>query len=373
MGRSDDPDTRTPATPRDEVATVRRQVADLGKHAGILALREPVPFDIVTGVSERQQPATVPVGPPVSRVGADLFRRASDRVVAELGRRAPQLTWSVSRVESGHQVHLHVKGDLVRPGQTEPWDETLCHRMVGGGAHVVPDTLADPAYSDLPLAQRFRGYAGMPIQGEDGAAFGVLCGLAAEPLEDVNGVDEDFMRLLAGLLSDVLDGARLSDFAHAAERSAMVLAQTDHLTGLVNRRGWDLAMEQALEGLESYGDHMSVVIMDLDNLKEINDTDGHEAGDEVLQAVGRVLSSLVRRDDVVARIGGDEFGVLLRNCSETEAGHRAADIAEGLERAGVMASLGHATATTRDEFDTMVADADRAMYQAKSARRTITD
>jgi diguanylate cyclase (GGDEF)-like protein len=115
---------------------------------------------------------------------------------------------------------------------------------------------------------------------------------------------------------------------------------------------------------------MSVVIMDLDNLKEINDSDGHEAGDEVLQAVGRVLSSLVRRDDVVARIGGDEFGVLLRNCAELEAGHRAADIAEGLERAGVMASLGNATATTAAEFDTMIAEADRAMYQAKSARRT---
>jgi diguanylate cyclase len=321
-------------------------------------------------VPQGQPPVNAPVGPTVSRVGADLFRRASDRVVAELGRRTPQMTWSVSRVESGHQVHLHVKGDLIRPGQTEPWEETLCRRMVQGGAHLVPDTKADPAYSDLAVTDRFRGYAGIPIQAEDGAAFGVLCGVTTEPLDAVLDIDEDFLRLLAGLLSDVLDGARLSDFAHAAERSALVLAQTDHLTGLVNRRGWDLAIEQAREGLESYGDHMSVVIMDLDNLKEINDADGHEAGDEVLQAVGRVLSSLVRRDDVVARIGGDEFGVLLRNCAELEAGHRAADIAEGLERAGVMASLGNATATTAAEFDTMIAEADRAMYQAKSARRT---
>jgi diguanylate cyclase (GGDEF)-like protein len=245
--------------------------------------------------------------------------------------------------------------------------------MVEGAAHVVTDTMADPAYSDLEMSERYRGYAGIAIQAEDGAAFGVLCGVTAEPLDEAVDIDEDFLRLLAGLLSDVLDGARLSDFAHAAERSALVLAQTDHLTGLVNRRGWDLAIEQAREGLESYGDHMSVVIMDLDNLKEINDKDGHEAGDEVLQAVGRVLSSLVRRDDVVARIGGDEFGVLLRNCSSLEADHRAADIDEGLERAGVLASLGHATATTPDEFDTMVAEADRAMYQTKSARRSLTD
>ena len=284
------------------------------------------------------------------------------------------MTWSVSRVESGHQVHLHVRGDLIQVGQTEPWEQTLCRRMVAGGHHVVPDTLEDPAYADLPLAREFRGYAGMPISGDDGSTFGVLCGVRSTPMGPDPDIDVELLSLLAGLLADVLDGARMSDFAHAAERSALVLAQTDHLTGLVNRRGWDLAMAQARESLESYGDHMSVVIMDLDRLKEVNDTDGHEAGDELLRRVGQVVTSLVRRDDVVARIGGDEFGVLLRNCSEAEADHRASDIAGGLQAAEVAVSLGHATATTSGEFATMVAGADKAMYQAKTARRAaLTD
>jgi diguanylate cyclase (GGDEF)-like protein len=295
-------------------------------------------------------------------------------VVAELGRRAPQLTWSVSRVESGHQVHLHVKGDLLQVGQTVPWEETLCRRMVQGGAHLVPDTLADPVYADLALASEFRGYAGMPIRGDDGSPFGVLCGVTDQPLSGNIDLDEEFLALLAGLLSDVLDGARLSDSAHAAERSALVVAQTDHLTGLVNRRGWDLAVEQARESLESYGDHMSVVIMDLDGLKQVNDSEGHEAGDDLLRRVAGVLSGLVRRDDVVARIGGDEFGVLLRNCSEAEAAHRADDISGGLHAAELAVSIGHATATTAGEFGTMVAEADRAMYEVKTARRsTLTD
>lgn len=305
----------------------------------------------------------------MSRVGADLFRRASDRVVAELGRRAPEMTWSVSRVESGHQVHLHVKGDLIQVGQTVPWEETLCRQMAAGGARVVPDTLADPTYADIASAQVFRGYAGMPIQADDGTAFGVLCGVTRAPMSKDLDFDEEVLALLAGLLSDVLDGARLSDSAHAAERSALVLAQTDHLTGLVNRRGWDLAIEQARESLESYGDHMSVVMIDLDGLKQVNDSEGHEAGDELLQGVARVLTRLVRRDDVVARIGGDEFGVLLRNCAEAEADHRASDISHGLHEAEVAASLGHATATTSVEFLTMVSTADKAMYEAKSARR----
>jgi diguanylate cyclase (GGDEF)-like protein len=241
--------------------------------------------------------------------------------------------------------------------------------MVGGGSHIVSDTLEDPTYADSPRARDFRGYAGMPIFSEDGSAFGVLCGVADRPLGQQLDVDVELLSVLAGLLSDVLDGARMSDFAHAAERSALVLAHTDHLTGLVNRRGWDLAMRQARESLESYGDHMSVVILDLDRLKEVNDTEGHEAGDELLRRVGRVLTGLVRRDDVVARTGGDEFGVLLRNCSEAEADHRASDIADGLDAAEIAVSIGHATATTSAEFATMVAAADKAMYEAKSARR----
>ncbi|MFY9913992.1 MAG: GGDEF domain-containing protein [Nocardioidaceae bacterium] len=305
-----------------------------------------------------------------SRAGTDLFRRASERVVAELGRRTTGMTWSVSRVEAGHQVHLHVRGGLIAAGETLPWEGSLCRRMVDGGAAIVADTLVDPAYADHPSATRFRGFAGMPIRGDDGSTFGMLCGVTSEPFTGDLGIDEKELELLTGLLADVLDGARLSDSAHAAERSALVLAQTDHLTGLVNRRGWDLAIDQARESLESYGDHMSVVIVDLDDFKAVNDREGHQAGDEQLRLTGRILSGLVRRDDVVARIGGDEFALLLVNCSETEADHREADIFDGLNAQGVTASTGHATATTAAEFDTLIAMADQAMYRAKTARRS---
>ncbi len=280
------------------------------------------------------------------------------------------MTWSVSRVEAGHQVHLHVRGGLIAAGETLPWEGSLCRRMVDGGAAIVADTLVDPAYADHPAATRFRGFAGMPIRGDDGSTFGMLCGVTSEPFTGDLGIDEKELELLTGLLADVLDGARLSDSAHAAERSALVLAQTDHLTGLVNRRGWDLAIEQARESLESYGDHMSVVIVDLDDFKAVNDREGHQAGDEQLRLTGRILSGLVRRDDVVARIGGDEFALLLVNCSETEADHREADIFDGLNAQGVTASTGHATATTAAEFDTLIAMADQAMYRAKTARRS---
>jgi diguanylate cyclase (GGDEF)-like protein len=224
-------------------------------------------------------------------------------------------------------------------------------------------------YADLPLAQEYRGYAGMPIRADDGSVFGVLCGLSAEQLPSDLPFDEELLELLAELLSDVLDSARLSDSAQAAERSALVISQTDHLTGLVNRRGWDLAIDQARDSLESYGDHMSVVIVDLDDFKQVNDSAGHSAGDETLREVGQILTALVRRNDVVARTGGDEFGILLVKCAEPEAERRAAYISAAVNGAGVPASTGFATATTADEFNSLILAADKAMYRAKTSRR----
>jgi diguanylate cyclase (GGDEF)-like protein len=116
--------------------------------------------------------------------------------------------------------------------------------------------------------------------------------------------------------------------------------------------------------------------MDLDNLKEINDTDGHEAGDEVLQAVGRVLSSLVRRDDVVARIGGDEFGILLENADEQVAHETAARLIDSIadceflhegNELPLSVAIGVGLIDASDTAATVMSRADEEMYRRKAA------
>src|SRR5207244_7397167 len=111
------------------------------------------------------------------------------------------------------------------------------------------------------------------------------------------------------------------------------LADHDPLTGLFNRRRFEREFSRELSAAGRYGGGGAVLIIDIDNFKHINDTLGHNAGDEVMMEVAHLLRERVRDTDILARLGGDEFGVLLP--------HAGADHAETLARALLDAVRGH--------------------------------
>src|SRR3954471_14109498 len=102
------------------------------------------------------------------------------------------------------------------------------------------------------------------------------------------------------------------------------LAHRDSLINLPNRRGFMRALERFIDRAKRYDEHSAMLFVDLDGLKMINDTFGHKAGDEALIQVAELLVGGVRRSDVVARIGGDEFGILLGHANESSAHETAA-------------------------------------------------
>jgi diguanylate cyclase (GGDEF)-like protein len=158
-----------------------------------------------------------------------------------------------------------------------------------------------------------------------------------------------------------------------AERArAQALAERDGLTGLYNRR----AGENLLANLVSSPERSdALVLFDIDHFKRINDTHGHQAGDEVLRQVARRCEGLLRGDDVFARWGGEEFLVLVRGTREdggiNAAEHlRLAVCSEPIDPAGtVSASFGVARFRPGDTLVTWIARADSALYAAKSAGR----
>jgi diguanylate cyclase (GGDEF)-like protein len=169
----------------------------------------------------------------------------------------------------------------------------------------------------------------------------------------------------------------------AAARSRMsaleACAEIDPLTELVNRRGFERELTRALAYVKRYGASAAIVYLDLDGFKPINDRHGHAAGDAVLKAAAMVLVRHVRGSDLVARIGGDEFVVLLWHIDEQDAQTKARALeaavahmtaTHGGATLSIGASAGAGMLLPLDTPASVLERADRAMYARKSARRT---
>ncbi|WNH47249.1 PAS domain S-box protein [Stenotrophomonas aracearum] len=164
----------------------------------------------------------------------------------------------------------------------------------------------------------------------------------------------------------------------ARQREARHLAEVDPLTELSNRRGFEAHLQEAITRVARTGQSASLMFLDLDNFKPINDTHGHLAGDAMLWAVATVLRNGVRDSDVVARLGGDEFAVILAGCSLRRARRIASDLLEAVrnlsvpwsvDRLVVGTSIGIAAISGGMSVDAAVAAADAQCYRAKALGR----
>ena len=159
------------------------------------------------------------------------------------------------------------------------------------------------------------------------------------------------------------------------EQQLRLQAEQDPLTGLANRRRFEQELEREIERCTRHGEHAALAVLDLDDFKRVNDVYGHATGDRLLTAVGAALQARRRATDVVARIGGDEFAVILIGVDERGAAMAAAGIAAAIaEHARVAglearASVGVAMIAPGVSADELFVRADGAMYKAKRAAR----
>lgn len=308
---------------------------------------------------------------------AEDFPAAAGLVLRYLRDNVPLASWSVTRVDGDEQTFLFLDEDGgydLRPGFVATWEAGFCVRMVQDGApNVAPDAGTVPGYVGAPILDAFpiRTYAGAPVYEPDGRLFGTICGLDPDDHkgDEVLARSGPVLQLLGQLLSMSLAADRLRARAERALQAATLVAETDPLTGLHNRRAWERLLQEEASVFARFHDPTAVVVLDLDLLKEVNDNRGHHAGDEYIRGAATALRLAAREADSVARLGGDEFGVLLRRCSQEEAGAVVERIYERLEAEGVAGSVGWAPISVIEGVESAMKEADSAMYRAKHRRR----
>jgi two-component system cell cycle response regulator len=182
--------------------------------------------------------------------------------------------------------------------------------------------------------------------------------------------------LVAGQL--LVRAIRFSIARHSQITSFKTAAHTDSLTGLSNRRAFDAELAQRMSERAENESSLSLMLLDIDHFKQLNDTYGHRAGDYVLSQLGKILSESLRESDVPARYGGEEFGIVLPRTDLTRAqpaGKRLVSTIAGTvfhfetNAIHVTASIGLAEAVVGDVPGTLLERADTALYAAKEAGR----
>jgi len=161
-------------------------------------------------------------------------------------------------------------------------------------------------------------------------------------------------------------------------RQALANALTDPVTGLNNRTALEQALAHQTELARRYSTPLSLLMLDIDFFKRVNDRHGHPAGDALLRELGSRLVECVRRSDVIFRYGGEEFAVLLNNTDRAGARQLAERIRNAIEerpflkgrqQIAMTASIGVATLKGGEDTATLVDRTDRALYQAKREGR----
>ena len=188
---------------------------------------------------------------------------------------------------------------------------------------------------------------------------------------------EKNMRAMKTRMQEIKDNA---DEAREKSQKIELESMYDTLTGVYNRKFYDLKIEESLANLKRYGTPSALIVFDIDHFKKINDDLGHKAGDQVLKKLALLIRQRLRKNDFIARYGGDEFAIILPNCSLENAIKVGRNIHAIVERASISfkgrilpltISGGISAFRKDDDSNTVFERADKALYVAKRSGRNM--
>lgn len=287
------------------------------------------------------------------------FAAASQGILKHLHQSYGMQLWMITRTEASDWIVLHAEdhGYGVKAGDVFNWSDSFCSRMVKEqGPLVAANSDHIEAYRNAPIGEQVQigAYIGAPITRSSGELFGTLCSISPRPQFE-NFSEASLKRIESEicchsrLLSTVLE-YELHQLDNKRELERLQEeSQRDPLTQLYNLRGWQALLTAEEKRCRDYGNIASVFIIDLDNLKQVNDRKGRSAGDAMLQRASSCISKLLPGDAIAARVGDDEFGILLSDSSYPDSATLALILDQELKAQNAHASIGFSMRNPRDQ------------------------
>ena len=299
--------------------------------------------------------------------------------LCRLARRFFRVAYSrITVMDAGRQWFKSVCGQDTRE---IPREMSICgYTLWQDSALIIPDCSADARVSDNPACRGLTGvnfYAGIPIHSNDGYAVGTLCLLDVKPrifdpedisaLEDLAACAESEMQLLHISRSEISIRGEMDQLRRKAS--------IDALTKTWNRGAILEILAKEQEGAKLAQEPLAVALLDIDHFKSVNDTHGHDVGDQVLQQFTDRIRSSLRGGEAFGRFGGEEFLIVIPRCNPTQAEAYGEKVLEAVRSQPMKTARGELTVTANmgvaiwrgsfEHSDALVKRADKALYQSK--------
>lgn len=271
------------------------------------------------------------------------------------------------------------KNSVFVTGLSLPLDQTYCSQVINSNAPQFYTAANEVEICSVAKGFKILSYLGAPLIVK-GKRYGTINFNSEKIVKLANDrLDLKIASLISNWIGYELSRDEDEKKLHELNQELEKMAATDYLTGAANRRSVYAALERERQRARRYKNPMSVLMLDIDHFKKMNDSCGHDAGDFVLKKFAEVAQSQIRGVDFLGRVGGEEFLVLLPETSLDKALIVAEKIRHNIEGAGwiwqgkqlkVTVSIGAATLVQDDQnIDSMVKRADLSLYQAKSMGR----
>lgn len=268
-------------------------------------------------------------------------------------------------------VHQGLPDDVVAEMQVTPLGENCPGVVALKGEPLVVQGSQDESHPATPIDGHpdFKSMAGVPLESK-GRVRGVLC-LFSRKQERFVEKDLSLLVTIGGEIGVAIENAWLYEKSYTHSKKMEELSITDSLTNLFNRRYFYRRLKEEMARARRQKHPVSLLVVDLDNLKEYNDAHGHLKGDDALCGVAQAITNSIRQNvDNGFRYGGDEFAVILPYSDSVEAGEVAERIRKTFEDfalEGTSLSIGLAELDFEEEVDEFVTRADSAMYVSKNS------